>query len=53
MGNVCGGFWGGVWGFWDVNCFVVRCSCVWAGRCFVRGLVFVGVNVCDACMKKR
>lgn len=37
---MCGGFWGGVWGFWDVNCFVVRCSDVWPEGVFVRGLVF-------------
>ncbi len=43
-------FWGGAWGFWDVNCFVVRYSCVWA-EMFCEGLVFVGVNVCGACME--
>lgn len=42
FGVVCGG--------WDVNCFVVRCSGVWA-EMFCEGLVFVGINVCGACMK--
>ena len=45
VGNVCGGFWGGVWGFWDVDCFVVRCSGVWA-EVFLCGVdFFVGINV--------
>lgn len=44
-------FWGGAWGFWDVNCFVVRCSGVVDGGVFVRGWFFVGINVCGACME--